>query len=584
MAKYLSAEKSVEEIVYLVARNGYLGAPNGTLGYAYGRVSGDDQADQGSGLERQLANISEVAARNNIFIPIDMIFLDDSTGFEFRDRPALTELRKEYMSPHRRANVIVMEYLDRLSRNAQWHQGFLLEEMKQFGITPLFWKAFTSRIEQAVMGAISEEGMQITKERMKNGIRMKAMKGLVPAKRPAFGYMLVDSKGDPHGNIRKDTHYAIYEPQAEVVRYIFEQVAYQGKSLNKLADELNEMGVERRDRSSIWDHGYLSKMIRNTVYKGELVFGKTSDLDIPPSMTDGFLGGSKKKKKLRVYHPEENWVVVPVPAIVSPAVWEAANRATSKNKTYASRNGGGKFILTGMVKCADCGSTFYGAPVQNAKKQCTMYQYRCSSRNQPKAKQAELNCQQGTISKALLEGMVWNITRDVLLHPERILAALDELQVSDTNTTLQREMQYLNGQLEEMKAEDQRLWKAYNAGVFDEEEYGEYRADLKKRFAAAKEAIKKVQSQLITPESIQAQKETLLVLASRAQANDLTQDANIDDETKKALIKNLFSGFKLDLVNGIFEAEGIVSGGWQFVRDGKNLQIVGSLDCSRTSH
>ena len=91
--------------------------------------------------------------------------------------------------------MIVMEYLDRLSRNAQWHQGFILEEMKQFGVTPLFWKAFTSRIEQAVMGAISEEGMQITKERMKNGIRMKAMKGLVPAKRPAFGYMLVDSRG-----------------------------------------------------------------------------------------------------------------------------------------------------------------------------------------------------------------------------------------------------------------------------------------------------------------------------------------------------------------------------------------------------
>ena len=101
MAKYLSADKSVEEIVYLVAKGGYLGVPNGTLGYAYGRVSGDDQADQGSGLERQLANISEVAAKNSIFIPLDMIFLDDFTGFEFRDRPALTDLRKEYMSPHR---------------------------------------------------------------------------------------------------------------------------------------------------------------------------------------------------------------------------------------------------------------------------------------------------------------------------------------------------------------------------------------------------------------------------------------------------------------------------------------------------
>jgi site-specific DNA recombinase len=583
MAKYLSSDRSVEDIVYAVAKGGYLGAPNGTPGYAYGRVSGDDQADQGTGLERQLANISEVAARNNIFIPIEMIFLDDSTGFEFRDRPALSDLRKEYMSPRRRANIIVMEYIDRLSRNADWHQGFLLAEMEQFGVTPLFWKAYTSRIERAVMGAISQDGMELTKQRMKAGIRSKAEKGLVPAKRPAFGYMLVDSNGNPHGNIRKDTHYGINEEQAKIVRYVFEQVAYNGISLNRMADILNEMGAERRDRSSIWDHGYLSKMIRNTVYKGELVFGKTSDVDVAPSMTDSFLGGAKKKKKLRIYHPEDTWTVVPVPAIVSEQLWEAANRATSSNKTSASRNGGGKFLLTGMVKCADCGSTFYGAPVQNAKKQCTMYQYRCSSRNQPKAKQLELDCHQGTISKALLEGMIWNITRDVLLHPERILAALDELELSDTNTTLQREMQYLNEQLAEMQEEDQRLWKAYNARVFDEEEYAEYRADLKKRVATAKESIRKVQAQLITPEAIQAQKETLLVIAARAQANDLTQEANIDDETKKAMIKNLFSGFTLDLTNGILEAEGFITGGWQFVRDGKNLHIVGSLDYLQTS-
>ncbi len=116
MAKYLSSDKTVEEAVYAVAPQGYLGVAGGEPGYAYGRVSGDEQADSGSGLERQLANISEVAAKNNIFIPVEMIFLDDHSGFEFDDRPALTELRREYMKPRRRANVIVMEYLDRLSR------------------------------------------------------------------------------------------------------------------------------------------------------------------------------------------------------------------------------------------------------------------------------------------------------------------------------------------------------------------------------------------------------------------------------------------------------------------------------------
>ncbi len=226
-----------------------------------------------------LANISEVAAKNNIFIPVDMIFLDDHSGFEFDDRPALTELRREYMKPRRRANVIVMEYLDRLSRNSDWHQGYLLDEFKQFDVRVLFWKGFGSKIERVVMGAISQDGMELTKERMKDGIRRKAEKGLVTAKRPAYGYMIVDSTGQYTANARKDTHYEIEEDEARWVQYIYEQLAFHGQTFIELADELNERGVPRRS-SAIWDHGYLSKLVRNPVYKGDFTFGQTSDIKI----------------------------------------------------------------------------------------------------------------------------------------------------------------------------------------------------------------------------------------------------------------------------------------------------------------
>nr|MBP6178487.1 hypothetical protein [Anaerolineales bacterium] len=42
-------------------------------------------------------------------------------GFEFSDRPELSRLRREYSSDKRRAHVVVIEHLDRLSRNADWH-------------------------------------------------------------------------------------------------------------------------------------------------------------------------------------------------------------------------------------------------------------------------------------------------------------------------------------------------------------------------------------------------------------------------------------------------------------------------------
>ncbi len=90
-------------------------------------------------------------------------------GFEFSDRPELSRLRREYSSDKRRAHVVVIEHLDRLSRNADWHQGYLLDEMKQFGLRTVFWKQFSSRIERVVMGAVAQTGMENEKLRMAQG-------------------------------------------------------------------------------------------------------------------------------------------------------------------------------------------------------------------------------------------------------------------------------------------------------------------------------------------------------------------------------------------------------------------------------
>src|SRR5688572_8644103 len=112
-----------------LAENGVIGDPTGELAYAYIRVSTDEQADDGrSGLPRQLQHIHEAACTHSYKILLALVFADDYTGFEFVGRPQLTLLRNEIRSSDRRASAVVMEHLDRLSRNADWHQGFLLDE------------------------------------------------------------------------------------------------------------------------------------------------------------------------------------------------------------------------------------------------------------------------------------------------------------------------------------------------------------------------------------------------------------------------------------------------------------------------
>jgi DNA invertase Pin-like site-specific DNA recombinase len=155
--------------------DGCIGSPDGQPVYLYIRVSSHEQAEEGHyGLPRQIEHCHEIAKQRGYKISWVMVFADDHTGFEFRDRPELTRLRHEYTSPHPKANAVVMEHVDRLSRNSEWHQGFLLDEMKQNGTEAIFWKAFNSRVERTVMGIIAQDGMEQAQQRMMDGHIRKA--------------------------------------------------------------------------------------------------------------------------------------------------------------------------------------------------------------------------------------------------------------------------------------------------------------------------------------------------------------------------------------------------------------------------
>lgn len=118
-----------------LATNDAIGHPGGEIAFGYLRVSSAAQADEGrSGLPRQIMHVHEAALKHGLKIPWDCLYADDDSGFDFADRPELSRLRQEYKSPNRKARAVVIEHLDRLSRNADWHQGFLLDEMKQYGL------------------------------------------------------------------------------------------------------------------------------------------------------------------------------------------------------------------------------------------------------------------------------------------------------------------------------------------------------------------------------------------------------------------------------------------------------------------
>ncbi|MCC7209326.1 MAG: recombinase family protein, partial [Anaerolineae bacterium] len=406
-----------------IAVNGAIGDPSGKPAYAYMRVSTPEQAEEGrSGIPRQVQHIHEVAKQKGYRIAWDQVFMDDDSGYEFRTRTGLTALRREYMGGKPKARAVVMEHLDRLSRNADWHQGFLLDEMKQYGIEPVFWKAFSSRIERAVMGAIAQDGMEQSKQRMIEGTRMKAQNGRVTAKTRTYGYKFVDSNGKEGIQALKDTHYALLEQEAWVVKHIFDAIAYSDKTIRAVA-----IGLEGKypppKRYKHWDPGMIRRIIRNPVYKGEFVASRFIDRKILQQDNEG----NMKMVRERIERPPEEWIAVPFPAIVDAQTWEVANQRLDKNKQTSSRNAKNKYLLTGLVKCATCG---YAMAIKSnhamrQKKQYHYAAYICSgSKNRIPARVKEIGCDQlSHVLCHVLEDAVWSAICTVLLNPEVVIGS-----------------------------------------------------------------------------------------------------------------------------------------------------------------
>ena len=422
-----------KEVFDQFATDGFLGDPHGKPGCAYLRVSSAGQMEESrSGLTRQLAHVHEVASQKGYRIPWELVFADDHSGFEFKDRPDLTRLRTEYKSPNRRADAVLIENLDRLSRNADWHQGFLLDEMREHRVEAVFWKSFSSRIERAVIGAISQEGMEQSKQRMAEGFIFKARDGRVTARVPAFGYTLVDSQGNPGEKAKSDTHYAIHPQEADVVRTIYAKIGIEGWSLGRLATYLQERHSPPK-KSAYWSPALIRVMLLNSVYNGEFISHHTQHVKLQKR---GLHSGDPTRTVVtRVERPEEDWIIVPVPAIVSSEEWQTALRILERNAQMSRRNAKEPYLLTGVMKCATCGFAYVGSSSPRTKngRSWRSKNYPCSGRssNLPVIRDAA-RCVQSQIVCQTLDDAVWSTICGVLLDPHLLSSRSNATMHADT--------------------------------------------------------------------------------------------------------------------------------------------------------
>ncbi len=476
----------------------------------------------------------------------------------------MSKLRAEIRSQNRRADVIVMEHLDRLSRNADWHQGYLLHEMREHGIKDVFWKPFYSRVERAVMGMIAQEGMEHEIERMREGMLKKAKRGRITTKIPALGLKLVDPQGRQNTiEARKETCYAICEDTAIVIRFIYDAIANKGMSSYELVKALDERAkVDRRfkpPRAATWGGRTIIKIIRNPLYKGEYIANRyrRERITVPDK------NGIPIRKWRSCERPESEWIRTKVPAIVDEATWELANKNLFKNKGFARRNKRYTYLLTGLIRCATCGWRYLGhtssiRPQQRQYKQ--VQRYFCSKIHTTPAKRAAKPCGQPSIRCEVLDARVWAVISEALLNPEIIAAAIDAKYAGDAVKAVHEQIAFVEREIRQKAAEADKLYKAYLAEAFTAEEFAAERQCLTKQRDTLARELQHLRSQVLTPEELAEKKEATIRLLD--QARNSVDLANAPFTLKHQLVKLLVDEIVLNTKEGWFEIKGVIAEGF----------------------
>lgn len=175
-----------------------------------------------------------------------------------------------------------------------------------------------------------------------------------------YGYRYV-SKWDGAGEAR----FELVLEEARVVRQIFDWIGRDRCSIGEVQRRLNAAREQTRTGKTVWDRAPIWGILKNPAYKGEAAFGKTAVEPLRPRLR-AQRGRSLQPKKAYSTHDgaPEQWLAIPVPAIVDAALFDAVAEQLQENRQRARvSKRGARYLLQGLIVCACCGYAYYGKPI-----------------------------------------------------------------------------------------------------------------------------------------------------------------------------------------------------------------------------
>jgi site-specific DNA recombinase len=460
----------------------------------YARVSSDQQ-NEARTIASQVADRRTRIAATGVILPAELEFVDNGYSGATLIRPALERLRD--VAAAGGIDQVYVHCPDRLARNYA-HQVLLLEEFMRAGVEVVFLHREVGQTPEdqlllQVQGMLAEYERAKILERSRRGKRHGAQVGKVSVLGGApYGYRYV-SKQEGDG----EAHFEVVWEEARVVRQVFEWVGRDRCSMGEVRRRLEAAKERTRTGKTVWDRATIGDRLHNPADKGEAAFGKTVIEPLRPRLR-AQRGSSLQPKHASSHRdlPPEQWMSIPVPALVDAALFDAVAEQLQENRERARvPQRGARYLLQGLIVCACCGYADDGKPMSPSgrKHHLRSYAYyRCIGSDAYRFGGVRL-CWNNQLRTDLVEEAVWEEVCQLLEHPERLEQEYRRRLVQEENTP--DELSSLEARMGRLRQGIARLIDSYAEGLIDKGEFEPRMARMRERLKHMEEQAQQVKDE-----------------------------------------------------------------------------------------
>lgn len=329
----------------------------------YLRLSKDDEnIGESSSISTQRNILKDFAQKNSLIIVDE--YVDDGFSGTNYERPGFHRMILDIESG--RINCVITKDLSRLGRNSSKTSELLDEYFPKHGIRYLSVAENYDSLNLPGGMSMTTPFMLLMNEmyardisnKIRSSFKAKMEKGEYIGNFAPYGY----KKDTEHNN---KNHLVIDYQVSHIIQEIF-QMAADGNAPKTIAEHLNYKGIatpavyrclsrpyldiNNYSRRKEWTSGMICKILKNRVYLGHTLQGKTTKV-------------SYKSKDTR-NNKIEDWIVVKNThePIITEEMYDIVRNRSVARRCQPTK--GFKNIFSGIAKCSDCGRNMTTAPTR----------------------------------------------------------------------------------------------------------------------------------------------------------------------------------------------------------------------------